>query len=118
VQNARELDGVVHGYFTELCVRRRPHISAQARNHCVLPRERLPECGAIRDVSMENFFQLGVQDPKLPAPDHRRTCHGGMIERVAKGVFTDHSRRAHDYNAFLARRRNTHDSVRSSIQST
>ena len=93
-------------------------VYAPRQNYCVLSRERLRECGAIREVSMENIFQLGVRDSKLPAPDHRRTRQGGMIERVAKGVSTDHSRRAHDYNAFLARRRNTHDNVRSSIQST
>ena len=31
-----------------------------------------------------------------------------MLERVAKGVSTDHARRAHDDNTCLAHRRNVH----------
>jgi hypothetical protein len=67
---------------------------------------------------MQNLCQLGVREAKLPAADSRHTSNGGVVERVAKGVSADHSRRADDYKTFLARRRNVYDSVRSSSQST
>jgi hypothetical protein len=60
---------------------------------------------------MENLFQLRVPDAELSAPDGRHSSDGGVIEGVAKGVSTDHSRRAHDDQALRHR-------ARSSIQST
>jgi hypothetical protein len=57
---------------------------------------------------MQNLFQLGVRDADLPAPDRRRMSDGGMLERTAKRVSTDHPSRAHDYNACLPCRGNVH----------
>jgi hypothetical protein len=77
---------------------------------------------------MQNLFQLGVRESKLPTPDSGYTSDGWVFERVAKGVSADHSSRAHDYKALLVRGRNIrygrhlaaryHDRMRSSIQST
>src|SRR5258708_3780554 len=49
-----------------------------------------------------------MRNVELPANDHRRRLDGGMVERIAKGVSTDHSRRAHNYKACLMGRRNVH----------
>ncbi len=57
---------------------------------------------------MQDLFQLRVRDAKLPAPDSRHTCNGGVLERVAQGASTDHACGAHDGNTCLAHRRNVH----------
>jgi hypothetical protein len=51
---------------------------------------------------MQNFSQLGMREAKLPAADRRHMTDGRVLQRVAKSVSADHSRRAHDYNALLA----------------
>jgi hypothetical protein len=45
--------------------------------------EFLREYGAVREVWMQNLFQLGVRDAQLPAPNSSHTCNGGVLERVA-----------------------------------
>ena len=60
MENARELDGVVHDGFAELRLRYRPRIRTEAKDRCVLIRKRLRECGAVSKVLMQDFFQLGV----------------------------------------------------------
>lgn len=54
-ENSRELDCVVHGYRAEFCVRYRAGISTQAKQRCTLTRERLRQCGAVREISMQNL---------------------------------------------------------------
>jgi hypothetical protein len=58
MKNSRELDWVVHGYFAEFRIRHGAGIGAQAKDRCVLTRERLRECRAIREVSMQKLVQL------------------------------------------------------------
>src|SRR5712664_75027 len=53
-----------------------------------------------------------MRNVELPANDHRRRLDGGMVERIAKGVSTDQSRRAHNYKACLMGRRNVHSRPR------
>src|SRR6266478_5831494 len=53
-----------------------------------------------------------MRNVELPANDRRRRLDGGMVERIAKGVSTDHSRRAHNYKACLIPRRNVHPQLR------
>jgi hypothetical protein len=43
-------------------------IRAQAKDRCVLSRERLSQRGAVREVSMRNLFQLGCEMPMLLRP--------------------------------------------------
>src|SRR5258708_3976163 len=62
-----ELDRVVHGYLAKHCVRHYPGIGADAIDRCVLTREWLCECGAIREVSMYDLLQLRVRNAELPA---------------------------------------------------
>jgi hypothetical protein len=81
-------------------------------------KSRLRECGAVREVSMHNLVEFGMGKPSFPATDHRHPSDGWAIQRIAKGVAADHSRRAHDYMTFLASRRNIHESSRCSSQST
>src|SRR5580693_9855673 len=57
---------------------------------------------------MQNFMQLGVRDAEFPAPDRRRGSDGGVFERIAQSVSTNHSSRAHDYQALLNRAGNIH----------
>src|SRR6266478_7492519 len=57
---------------------------------------------------MRNLCQLGMRNAELPAPDRHHTSDGGVLERVAKGVSADHSCRANDHKALLARHRNVH----------
>src|ERR1700747_2626123 len=57
---------------------------------------------------MHNFMQLGVRDAEFPAPNRRRASDGGVFERIAKSVSTNHSSRAHDYQALLTRAGNIH----------
>jgi hypothetical protein len=111
-QHSRELDRVVHGDPAQLRVRHRPGVCAQAKDRCVLTGERLRECGAVREVPMQNLLQLGVRVAELPAPERRHTFNGGVLECVAKSVATDHSRRAHDDQALRARRRNVGSRLR------
>jgi hypothetical protein len=96
----RSLEFVIH-------VRHRPGIRAQAKDGCVLTRDRLRECGAVTEVSMQNLVELGVRYPNLPAANRRHTSNGWVVQRIAKGVSTDHSSRAHDYKTCLSRRRGT-----------
>jgi hypothetical protein len=93
VENSRELNRVVHGYRPEFRVRHRSGICTQAKDCSVLSGERLRECRAVREVSVHNLVQLGMRNVELPANDRRRRLDGGMLERIAKGVSTDHSRR-------------------------
>jgi hypothetical protein len=88
-----------------------------AKDGRVLTRERVLECGAVREVSIQNVHQLGVRDAELPASDSGYTFDGRAVERAAEGVSSDHSARAHDGN-FPARCGNVHDIARSSSQST
>src|SRR5579863_3951349 len=118
VENARELDGVVNSDLAEFRVRYGPGIRTEAKNRRGLIRKHLRECGAVSEVWMQNLCQLGMRYAKLPAPDRRHTFNSGMVERVAKGVAADHSRRAHHYDTVLFRRTSVHDNARSSIQST
>src|ERR1700680_3649680 len=53
-----------------------------------------------------------MRDADLAAPDRRHVSDSEVLERIAKGIFTDHSRRANDYEALLARRRNIHARLR------
>src|ERR1700756_244807 len=57
---------------------------------------------------MHNFMQLGVRDAEFPAPNRRRASDGGVFERITKSVSTNHSSRAHDYQALLTCARNIH----------
>src|SRR5580692_2533311 len=57
---------------------------------------------------MHNFMQLGVRDAEFPAPNRRRAFDGGVFEPIAKSVSTNHSSRAHDYQALLTRAGNIH----------
>jgi hypothetical protein len=57
---------------------------------------------------VHNLVQLGMRNVELAANDRRRRLDGGVLERIAKGVSTDHSRRAHNYKACLIPRRNVH----------
>jgi hypothetical protein len=107
-ENSRELDRVVHGYRTELRIWHRAGISAQAKDGGVLTQESFRECGAIREVLMQNLSQLGVRDAELPAADSGHTADGRMVKCVTKSVATDHSTPADDYNPLLADRRNVH----------
>jgi hypothetical protein len=118
VENPREFDGVVHSDLAEFRIRYRTGIRTEAKNRRFLTREYFRESGAIREVSMDNFFQLGVREAKSPAADRRHTSNGGVVQRIAKGVAADHPRRADDYKTFLGRRRSVHDSSRWSSQST
>ena len=72
----------------------------------------------VYELLMDNLIQLGMRDTDLSPPDGRHTSNGGMVQRIAKSVAADHSGRTHDYQTFLARRRNVHDSSRCSSQST
>src|SRR4029077_13164610 len=118
VENARELDCVVHGCFAEFRVRYRPRIRAEAKDRCVLIREHLRECGAVGEVLTVHFFPLGVRDAKTPAGDCRHAANSGVVERVAKGIAANHAGRPHDDKTFLVRRGRVHDRPRSSTQST
>jgi hypothetical protein len=60
------------------------------------------------EVLMHNFMQLAVRDAEFPAPNRRRASNGGLFERIAKSVSTNHSGRAHDYQALLTRAGNIH----------
>ena len=104
VENARELDCVVHGCFAEFRVRYRPRIRAEAKDRCVLIRERLRECGAVSEVLMQDFFQLGVRDAKTPAADCCHAANSGVVERVAKGIAANHAGRPHADKTSLSRR--------------
>jgi len=103
VENSRELDRVVHGYRAKLGVRHRSGICAQAKDRCVLTGERLRECGAVREVSVQNLFQLGVRDAEVLASDSRHSFDGVVSQRTAKGVSADHSGRAHNNKTYLDR---------------
>jgi hypothetical protein len=117
-QDTCELDGVVHGNLAEFGVRHRAGVGAQTKDGRVLARERYRECRAVREALMQNFFQLGVQDAELAAPDRRHNPNGGMVERVAQCVSADHPGRADNNKTCLARRQSAHDRARSSSQST
>ena len=68
---------------------------------------------------MENLFQFRVHEARGLAADRGRNAHGGVIERVAKRVSTDHSGCANDDKALWGSYWNSHhDNGRSSIQST
>ena len=66
---------------------------------------------------MEHLVQFRMRDARGLAADRGRTSDGGVIERVAKRVATDHSSRADDDQPLLGSSRR-HDSARSSTQST
>src|ERR1700757_5110298 len=57
---------------------------------------------------MQNFFQLGVRDAEISAPDSRHTSDDGVFERIANGVSANHPSRAHNYQANLTRPRSIH----------
>jgi len=61
-------------------------------------------CRAVREVSMQNLFQLRVSAVELPPPDHRHRSDREAVKRLAQGVSADHSRRARAEKTFLARR--------------
>jgi hypothetical protein len=46
---------------------------------------------------MQNFVQLGVRYAKRPADDRRHASNGGVVQRKAKSVATDHSTTTHNY---------------------
>ena len=75
----RELERVVHGYRAELCVRHRPGVRAQAKERCVLIRQRLRKCRAVSKVSMENLYELRVQDADWPAPNRSHMSNRGVL---------------------------------------
>ena len=50
-----------------------------------------------------DFFRRGhVSCADLSAPDSRHTSNGGVLERIAKGVSTDHSSCGNDYKTGMA----------------
>ena len=60
-----------------------------------------------------DFFRRGhVSCADLSAPDNRHTSNGGVLERIAKGVSTDHSSCGNDYKPLLSSRRNVHPQPR------
>jgi hypothetical protein len=82
-------------------------------------------------LTASNVFGVAAGDPKNSAhwivnsnrPRLRRghwqqKLGEGEIQRIAKGLATDHSRRAHDDKTRVARRLSGHDIARSSSQST
>src|SRR4029077_3195981 len=99
-QHARELDRVVYGDRTEFRVRYRTGVRPKAENHRILTRKCLLERGAIGEVSMQNLVQLGMRYAKFPAADRRHTSNVGVVQRIAKRVSADHSRRTNDYKTF------------------
>jgi hypothetical protein len=78
----------------------------------VLSRDLVRECGAVREVSMDNLFQFRMRNAEFSAPDGRHALDGWMIECVLKGVSAHHSSRAHDYKLCLAISRNIHSRLR------
>jgi hypothetical protein len=76
---------VVHTYRTELRIRYHAGIRTQAKHGCVLRRQRLSECGAVREASMKDLFQLGVRDTELPAPNSGHTPDSAMVQARNEG---------------------------------
>lgn len=64
-------------------------------------RERLCECGAVREVRVQNLVQLGMRYAKTPAADRCNPPNDGVIQCVAKGVSSDHFRRTHNDGRLL-----------------
>jgi hypothetical protein len=95
-ENSRELDRIVHGYPTEFRVWHGAGVRSKAKNSGALIRENLGECGAIREVLVQNLSQLGVRDAEFLAPDSGHISDAGMVKCVTKSVAADHSSRAHD----------------------
>jgi hypothetical protein len=81
-------------------------------------RERLREGGTVGKVWVQYLIQLGVRDAECPPADSRDTFDGGVLKCIAQGISADHSGCAHKHKMPSARGRNTHDSARSSNQST
>src|ERR1700741_3592927 len=54
-----------------------------SKGRCVLTREHLCECGAVREVLTDNLSQLGVREAEPPAPDRCHNSDGGALERIA-----------------------------------
>src|SRR5579863_3989495 len=57
---------------------------------------------------MYDLLQFRVRDAELPAPYRSHTGDGGVLEREAQGVSTDHACRTHDGDPYLARCRYVH----------
>jgi hypothetical protein len=54
-------------------------------------------------VERFDFFRRGhVSCSDLSVPDNRHTSNGGVLERIAKGVSTDHSSCGNDYKTGMA----------------
>jgi hypothetical protein len=83
VENSRECNGLINRYGTEFCIRHDAGIGTQAKYRCVLTRGHLCECGAVREVLMDNLSQLGVREAEPPAPDRCHNSDGGALERIA-----------------------------------
>src|ERR1700689_5952256 len=78
-ENSRELDGVVHGYCAELRIRHRPRVRAQTKYRSLLSGECIREAGAVCEVFMQNFFQLGMRDAQLSPPNRSHASDGGAL---------------------------------------
>src|SRR4029077_1632792 len=63
---------------------------------------------AVTGPGRHNLGQLWMRDAELPANDRHGAPDRGVLEGIAKSVSTDHSGRADNYKAFLARRRDVH----------
>jgi hypothetical protein len=61
---------------------------------------------------MQNLCELGMGDADLAAADRRHAPDSGVLERIAKGIFSDHSCGTNDYKALWACRRDVHARTR------
>src|SRR4029077_14618965 len=84
----------------------------------ILMRERLREGGTFAKVRVQYLIQLGVRDAEWPPADSRHTFDSRVLKRVTQGVSADHAGGAHEHKMFSSCGRNTHESMRPSIQST
>jgi hypothetical protein len=57
---------------------------------------------------MQDLFELWVADAELLAPNRSHAIHGGIVEREANSVASNHSRRTDNDKAFLADRWHGH----------
>jgi hypothetical protein len=90
-ESLRELNGIVHRYHAKFSVGHSTGICSQAKDDGILSRKLLSECGAVREVSMNNLFQLGMRNAKFSASNSCHVSNDGMLKRVAKRV--SHCRR-------------------------
>ena len=67
-ENSREFHRIAHGYGAEFRFRDRAGIRAEAKDCCILTLQRLRECGAVREVMMQNLFQLGCEMASVLRP--------------------------------------------------